>query len=173
MSTESDNIERDAGQIVGGYRVGGGYRGKREDQDEAVCEFAERLADMFPHDVTIRYNTNRLGGGAWLKDNARHAQVGLGAELKAPESHQQKVQEAIDNGKSLRDIDKDYSTEDMNLVYTVHLVEPSVDAEYADKESGFSNKNDYTHRSFDTLETAWGWFCEQVNRDGVNPPAED
>lgn len=176
MTEQDDRIERHGGTCVGGYMAGAGYRGKRDDQDEAVQEFARRLSGEFPHDIQIRYNTNRLGGGAWLKDGVRDAQVGLGADLTAPEWHREQFQEYLDNGldddlkpPSLKHMDPD----ELVLKFSVNMKAPVVDESVCNRMTDRDDRRSYVYRRFDDQEAAWEWFIEHVNRDEVNPPADD
>lgn len=61
------SIERSVGQFVQGTLVGGGYKGLTKELDEVVTHAAQLLAEEFRRDVVIRFNTNRRGGGAFLK----------------------------------------------------------------------------------------------------------
>lgn len=179
--TDDDRIERSAGTLVevGGLpaRVGGGFRGKRDDQDEAVCEFARRLADEFPHEVQIRYNTNRLGGGAWLVDGKRDAQVGLGADLVPPQWHRDQFQEYLEDGKD-GGLDRDkkpprpsrMDPDELDLKFSVNVKVPAIPESLANRTSSIGDRSDYAYLRFDDLEEAWDWFIDNVNRDEVNPP---
>lgn len=61
-------IERSPGLPAGfGFVCGGGYSGATEDLDQAVVDAAERLAAVYRMPVTIRFNSDRRSGGAWLK----------------------------------------------------------------------------------------------------------
>lgn len=80
------NISRSPGFAVQGYVVGGGQRGLSDELDRIVVQEAEFLRDHFHSDVTIRYNSDRLSGGAWLVDAPLDAfdgnsSIGLGASL--------------------------------------------------------------------------------------------
>lgn len=56
---------------------GGGIEGATPVLDAAVQAFAQYLHDRFKRDVVIRFNANRLSGGAWIVD-PRHQDAGLG-----------------------------------------------------------------------------------------------
>ena len=51
------------------YIVGGGYKGATEELDATVVRAAQMLEEAFGRDVQIRFNSNRLSGGAWIKDS--------------------------------------------------------------------------------------------------------
>lgn len=168
---------RDSGTFVGGYVVGGGRRGKRADQDDAVVRFAERLTEMFPeHEVTIRYNTDRLGGGAWLVDGVRDAMVGLGADLIPPEWHREQFKrytfdedDDVEKPPSPTRMDPD----DLVLKYSVKLAVPAVDddhPELRDPPSTLPDRARSLHRRFDTFDAAWQFFEETVDADAVPTP---
>jgi len=80
-------IERSPGIGVGmGYVVGGGYSGATADLDATVQAAAQLLADAYGYPVTIRFNSDRRSGGAWLKTDDPdgiwlNAEVGIGASL--------------------------------------------------------------------------------------------
>jgi hypothetical protein len=80
-------VERSGGIATGlGYVVGGGYEGLTPELDAVVADAAQKLAAAFGMDVTIRFNTDRRRGGAWLKTGAvdgvwRNAEVGISASL--------------------------------------------------------------------------------------------
>lgn len=79
-------ISRSSGIIVRGFVVGGGQRGFSEELDRIVMQEAEFLRDHFHSNVTIRYNSDRLSGGAWLVDApvdtfGANSSIGLGASL--------------------------------------------------------------------------------------------
>lgn len=84
-------IERSGGIGVGsGFVVGGGYRGANADLDATVQEAAELLASAYDYLVTIRFNSDRYSGGAWLKTDDPdglwlNAEVGIGASLVTAE----------------------------------------------------------------------------------------
>lgn len=151
--------------------VGSGYRGKREDQDEAVKEFARRLSKEFPHDIVIRYNTNRLGGGAWLKDGQGNSQVGLGADLNPPREHRRQSNKYVyGDGEKPPSVDT-MDPEELVLKYTVNLKVPAVPDYRADNRMEYSDSKPYAYKSFDNLERAWKWFINSVVREEVNDPA--
>jgi len=169
---ESNSIDRSAGKCVAGFMTGAGFRGKREDQDAVVREFARRLDEMFPHDVEIRYNTDQLKGGAWLVDDHRSAQVGLGAALTAPEWYVDQRERArwadADEPKSLRYLDPD----ELVLRYTVKLTHPAVDEPACNRHIDRDDRASYVFRKFRSMEAAWGFFQTALNREQVNEPTD-
>ena len=77
-------ISRSPGIAVHNYIVGGGWRGCSNELDTVVMREAEFLRDYYHINVTIRFNSNRLSGGAWLIDSKKdgigsNSSIGLGA----------------------------------------------------------------------------------------------
>lgn len=81
-------ITRHAGTAVYGYIVGGGYEGCSKELDATVQHEAESLKALYSRDVVIRFNTDRLSGGAWLVNSVTgfngNCQVGICAGLQSP-----------------------------------------------------------------------------------------
>jgi hypothetical protein len=71
-------ITRSHGTVAGGYNPGGGYSGATAQLDNAVMKAARLLADRFG-DIEIRFNSDRKGGGAFLK--CVPYSVGVSAQL--------------------------------------------------------------------------------------------
>ena len=71
-----------------GLVAGGGVTGATWELDSTVRAAAEALGMAYPgRDVTIRFNSNRLSGGAWIVTHpvdgyGRNAEVGVCAELR-------------------------------------------------------------------------------------------
>ena len=68
---------------VGGFVVGGGHTGATTELDQLVAEGAERLAALSggtPGAVTVRFNSNRRSGGAFLR-TAEQDSMGANCEL--------------------------------------------------------------------------------------------
>jgi hypothetical protein len=170
-SDTEESISRDPGTCVHGFIVGGGQRGKREDQDEAVKEFARRLNDEFPHEVSIRFNTNRLSGSAWLVDGERNAQVGLGAALRPPREHKRQRKQAIyGDGEDPPSIDR-VDPDRLDLVHTVKVDVPAIPEYRATEMLDRPDRTSYVAKDFEDLDRAWKWFINSVQREHVNPPA--
>jgi len=61
-----------------GLRPGGGYEGLTTELDASVAEAADLLASHFGTDVEIRFNSDRLSGGAWLNlPGGTRAEIGI------------------------------------------------------------------------------------------------
>jgi hypothetical protein len=167
---ECETINRDPGTPTGlGAVVGGGYRGKREDQDKAVQELATRLNSEFDHDITVRFNTNQLSGGAWLKDNNQSSQVGLGVNLKPPEWYLEQRHEYV-FGDAEEPDEREFSLEDRQLVTEVKADVPVVDEKHANNMTDRDDRTSYAVIEFDEIDEAWSWFVDHINRDAINPP---
>lgn len=63
---------------------GGGYEGATKALDRAVMRHAEALKEWLGHDLTvqIRFNSNRLRGGAWIQDDQGSVSIGLNAKYR-------------------------------------------------------------------------------------------
>ena len=76
------SVTRSAGLPVGlGFVVGGGYTGASDDLDQTVAQAADMLAEGYGMDVTVRFNSDRLSGGAWLVTHEGPDQLGANAEI--------------------------------------------------------------------------------------------
>lgn len=84
----SPTIERSTGLVahvgIMPFVIGGGYRGASVDLDSQVGKAAGLLRDMFDHPITIRFNSDRLSGGAWLKTSeidgfGKNCEIEIGA----------------------------------------------------------------------------------------------
>jgi len=175
-ATDRDDISRNPGTAVRGFRVGGGYRGKRDDQDEAVKHFAVLLAEEFPHNIDIRYNTNRLSGGAWLIDGKRNAQVGLRAKLLPPESYGNKLSNYYDSDSERHEKPtppryKDPKT--LNLVFSVNISAPVIPEEMCNNMTDRENRTSYLTKEFQTVEETWDWFTETSKYEHIHDPPEN
>jgi hypothetical protein len=73
--TRSTGTPLTAGAACYGF-AGGGYQGLTPELDTTVAEAAEALAKAYDMDVTIRFNSDRASGGAFLRT---HEQDGIGA----------------------------------------------------------------------------------------------
>jgi len=78
------HIIRSAGLPTGhlGLLAGGGYSGATEELDSLVYRAAEALRTAYPRNVTIRFNSDRRSGGAWLITHevdgfGRNAEIGI------------------------------------------------------------------------------------------------
>jgi len=66
--------------------AGGGVSGSTKELDSVVSKAAAALGEAFDRPVSIRFNSDRKSGGAWLKHNTGHwltsdSQVTIGASL--------------------------------------------------------------------------------------------
>ena len=66
--TNMTTITRSAGIAVPGtgFVAGGGMTGATQELDAAIQAAAEALRRQYPRDVSIRFNSDRKSGGAWL-----------------------------------------------------------------------------------------------------------
>lgn len=179
MTTETeDRIDKGNVRFAHGYKLGAS-RGIRDDQDEAIEEFARRLAEEFPHKISIRYNTNRLGGGAWLVDGKRNAQVGLGCDVVTPEWFNQWrdtfLEWCWDYGLTIGDLpdfNRHFGVHERELAFSVKVNAPVFPEEMCNRNTDTERRHTYYHNRFDTLEEAWEFFLDHADRDAINPPPE-
>lgn len=87
MEEQNPSISRSTGVAVnGGYVVGGGFRGLTDELDSIVKQEAQILYNRFNTDIVIRFNSDRMSGGAWLVDSTEdtlgsNCNIGLCAKL--------------------------------------------------------------------------------------------
>jgi len=107
---------------------GGGHDGKTKRLDRAVVRFAEWLRAHLPGPVQIRFNSDRLSGGAFVYPGARGAvtfdtpEIGLTARLIMPEHVKQEREKAWEEGnwRRLVSVERlDCWTEETPLSYHV------------------------------------------------------
>ena len=101
MMTRSVGI--DPGVAWAGPLPGGGYEGKTKRLDREVSRFAEWLRMHLPGPVQIRFNSDRLSGGAFVYPGAKKIafdtpEIGLTARLVMPEHVKQERERAWNAG---------------------------------------------------------------------------
>ena len=69
-----------------GFPPWGIYEGLTKELDAQVVKAAKLLEDHYGMDVVIRFNTNRMRGGAWIKDSDKetfdsNCSIGLSVDL--------------------------------------------------------------------------------------------
>lgn len=157
------SISRSPGFAVQGYIVGGGQRGFSDELDRIVVQEAEFLREHFHSDVTIRYNSDRLSGGAWLVDAplddfGANSSIGLGASLVNRKLRDMPQEEIMNLSFSqLRQMcyeaDSIRFSTCIALKKTEHSVPP--DSKYILLDSEY--------RDFDTLEEAVAYLVGHVS----------
>lgn len=88
MSTTSPTVQRHAGlpaAPASAFIVGGGWEGATLTLDNVVTYAADLLARAYGQDVTIRFNSDRRSGKAWLNLDrvdsiGANAHIGVGAQ---------------------------------------------------------------------------------------------
>lgn len=65
-----------------GPRPGGGMTGATPQMDRMVARAAEALRDLFGRDVEIRFNSDRMSGGAFLKGEEDDRKLGVCVRLE-------------------------------------------------------------------------------------------
>lgn len=157
------NISRSPGFAFQGYVVGGGQRGISDELDCIVVQEAEFLRDHFHSDVTIRYNSDRLSGGAWLVDAPLDAfggnsSIGLGASLinrRLRDMSQEEIMNlSLSQLRQMRyEADSILFSTCIALKKTEHSVPP--DSKYILLDSEY--------RDFDTLDEAVAYLVSHVS----------
>lgn len=75
-------IERCYGISTGlGYLVGAGGSGKTKELDDLVQKAADLLKEKLGVNITIRFNTDRRSGGAFVQDSGMSSKIGITAGL--------------------------------------------------------------------------------------------
>ena len=104
-------IVRSPGIPIAGtpYAAGGGYQGRTNDLDQTVQQAAEMLLEAFGQDVTIRFNSDRKSGGAWVVTDAvddlgTNAEIGLGAGLIDVQERRESGKRFLDDADNEREI---------------------------------------------------------------------
>lgn len=102
-------ITRSPGYATGhGFIAGGGQSGVTAELDSVVAEAAETLAAAYGMPVTIRFNSDRRSGGAWLRTDepdsiGANAEVGICACIVTAESNARFAARCPDMENNLRD----------------------------------------------------------------------
>lgn len=91
-------ITRSTGLGTGylGFIAGGGYAGATDELDSTVARAGELLREYYRRDVTIRFNSDRRSGGAWLVTHARdsfsgNSEIGICAGLYPPRADADRI----------------------------------------------------------------------------------
>ena len=162
-SKDKGKISRSTGVMIHpGYIVGGGFQGVTKALDEVVAKEAEILRDHFGADVTIRFNSHRRSGGAWLIDSPQesvgsNSSIGLGAKLVNSKLRNLRLEEVLSISKNERDRlaqepDTIIYTTAIDLIRTEHSVSP--DSKYI--------LTDSEYRDFDSLTDACEYLFSHV-----------
>lgn len=139
-----------------GYRAGGGYRGFTDELDAIVAEAAVRLEAWSGMDVTIRFNSDRKSGSAFLLTDPNDG-VWKNAELGV--------------GGGIHDTEWDEETGERTLVeptlYISVLIKPVCLREPDDFDmSGWGDR--YWCTSFDTLDDAFAFVEQHATIEKLN-----
>lgn len=84
------------GGTATGLVAGGGHVGLTEALDALVCEAADALARAYGMDVTMRFNSNRRSGGAWLRTHTvdaigANSEIGITAGLRTTHAEARRI----------------------------------------------------------------------------------
>jgi hypothetical protein len=105
-SPRQPTIERSAGLLLTSGSpcvVGGGHTGVSAELDAVVLHAADLLRSAYGRDVTVRFNSTRERGSAWLVTHrqdrvGRNADVGLWAEVTTAHGLEELVRVRAENG---------------------------------------------------------------------------
>lgn len=152
--TRSIGIPARVGMVTYGM-AGGGYVGATEALDATVMRAAEMLREAYGMDVTIRFNSDRESGGAWLVTHAvdgidANAEVGICADVMT-EQGRARLERSIDRygwDDHLQQILDERPAGDVRIY--AHLSGAARDALARAQSGGMS----YYHRPARDLESA-------------------
>lgn len=148
-------IERCYGISTGtGYLVGAGGTGKTEELDNLVQAAAEKLCELFNVDITIRFNTNRKSGGAFVVDNETSSKIGITAGLRNSELQKMSREERINLTEE--ELDKYLEQKDCIVISTC------LAKDFLKEESPFICL-DSEFRDVNSLEEAVEWIKTGTN----------
>lgn len=161
--SNTHSISRSSGIIVQGFIVGGGQRGLSEELDRIVMQEAKFLREHFHSDVTIRYNSDRLSGGAWLVDApvdtlVTNSSIGLGVSLVNRKLRDMLLEDTMKLSLSQlqqirHEADEICFSTCIDLKKTNHSVPPESKHILLDSE----------YRDFDTLDEAIAYLISHVS----------
>lgn len=140
-----------------GCLVGCGYSGLTKELDDVVLKAAKLLKEKFNKDIEIRFNSDRRGGGAWVKDGKQNCSVGLSARLSNTKyltmTEEEKERLTIEDVINFLD---NPDTVVINTAISLKDTENTVD----------KNSNDivldYEYKDFDTLNEAFNYLIGNV-----------
>ena len=163
MNEQIHKVTRSSGIPVSGYIVGGGYSGLNQMLDDLIVKEAAFLRDHFNADVTIRFNSDRLSGGAWLVDSPEeslfsNSSIGLGASLYNSKLRNMQFEERMNLAHSqvrqlIQKPDSISFSTHIDLQKAEHSVDP--DSKYILLNT--------EHRDFDSLEEAVIYLTDHVS----------
>lgn len=158
--------------------VGGGYSGSTKELDDTVQKAARLLSKGFGRDVEIRFNSDRLSGGAWLKDDlpgfAGNTQVGLTAGIGAvPPKGKSRDQWIDELGKKYnweRGMDEELHNAPQGVFVSTYI-----SADVADDQGVVNSGNPghrYASHEHKSLTDGLTFLKKHVNRSKLNPYKE-
>jgi len=150
-------IERSMGTCVCGYFVGGGYEGATKELDNVVKREAELLQKHFNKDIEIRFNSDRMSGGAWVKDGKKNCSVGLSARLTNSELLEMSSEQRME--LSQKEFRKLLDNPDMIIYETGISIKDTKNK--VEKESTYILL-DSEFRDFSSIDEAFNYITETV-----------
>ena len=155
---------------------GGGYEGKTKRLDRAIGRFADWLRIHLLGPVQIRFNSDRLSGGAFVYPGARGKiefdtpEIGLGARLITPPAVRRRRDKLA--ARDLTPIEwDDCWTEDTPLAYNVlvypqFLRDPSDRGETKQAIPGFWKENTFGYWTVETPQETYR-LLRKLTREGL------
>mgnify|MGYP001578595543 FL=1 len=159
-------ITRSVGIDTGymGMRAGGGYRGITDELDSIVAKAADLLAQEYGRDVEIRFNSDRLSGGAWIKDErTNNTTIGINAGL-AP------VRPPHTSDEEWIFVDQQTWDARPRLPYLKTRVYDLALRDETPRTEGSLSGNKYADVKHDTLTDAMEWLRRNVRPDVFSGP---
>ena len=150
-------IERCYGISTGlGYLVGAGGSGKTKELDDLVQKAAVLLKEKLGVNITIRFNTDRQSGGAFVQDGEMSSKIGITAGLYNTAFRKMNTQEKMElTEKEWRQ----YLDNPDAISVSSCLIE-----NFLSKKSQFVCL-DTEFRDFDSIEEAMHWILTGTNKE--------
>ena len=161
----SPTITRSPGVLTGyGYIVGGGMEGCTKALDDCVKQAAELLREHYGLDVTIRFNSNRMSGGAWVVDSkvdsiGSNSSIGLGAGLFNSELQAMPQIEKLNLSQC--EFDKLFRSPD-SLNFNTYIDLRKTEHQVPEDSKYIDMFRTYEYRTFSTLEEASSYLFTHV-----------
>ena len=160
-------ITRSCGIYVQGYRPGGGYEGKTKELDAIVSQAAGIMEKTFGCEITIRFNSDRESGGAFIKDKNWSASVGICARLSNSVFEKMDSSEKVSALLNLSSLDFDKMFPSDSIVINT-LIDKSLLNEVC---SGVQRESESCVH--ETLQDAINYIIENVNKKAFDEFMKD
>lgn len=138
-----------------GPRPGGGMTGATPTLDAMVASAAEALRELFGRDVEIRFNSDRMSGGAFLKDEEDARKFGVCVRLEPKEERPDEMD--FQEWKRVYDAAPKFPQVYIN-VGTARLVDKALATQ------GSTLRHPYAYLPQESVEAALSWVREHTLR---------